>query len=413
MALKVFENIGELLSLEGAARKDGRRIVEADLSIVEDAALVAENGRLVWVGEKSKLPAEIRAQKPEVVSLEGKTVLPAFVEPHTHLIFAGDRSEEFEWRMQGQSYQEISAKGGGILSTVKRTRAASEAQMLEIAQPRADRFLAQGVTLLEAKSGYGLDLDTELRLLRAARKIQGPQVVTTYLGPHSRSPDFPDLGAYVQFIIDKVLPEIAREKLADRADIYIEKGFYDLELGRRYFEAVARLGLPLTAHVEQLSEFGGTDLALQFKPQSVDHLVYVNENTVRQLAQSATTAVLLPASDFYLKMRYPPARALIDGGARVALSTDFNPGTSPTQDLSFVGVLARIEMKMTLAEVIAAWTYGGASALGYAHELGSLERGKRADFSVFDGSWRELFYSVGHHPLSKVFRNADEAVFRK
>jgi imidazolonepropionase len=413
MALKVFENIDELLSLTGAARKDGRRIVESDLSIVKDAAIVTENGLIAWLGEKSKLPAEILAQRPEVISLEGKTVLPAFVEPHTHLIFAGDRSEEFEWRMQGQSYQEISAKGGGILSTVKQTRAASDERLLEIAQKRADRFLAQGVALLEVKSGYGLDFDTELRILRAARKIQGPQVVTTYLGPHSRSPDFPDLAAYTQFIIDKVLPEVVREKLADRADIYIEKGFYDLELGRRYFEAVARFGLPITAHVEQLSEFGGTDLALQFKPQSVDHLVYLNENTIQQLSKSSTTAVLLPASDFYLKMRYPPARALIDGGARVALSTDFNPGTSPTQDLSFVGVLARIEMKMSLAEVITAFTYGGASALGYAHKLGSLERGKRADFSVFDGSWRELFYSVGHHPLSKLFRNADEAVFRK
>lgn len=413
MSLKVFENIGELLSLQGVARKDGRNISEADLSITKDAAMVVDNGRLVWVGQRNDLPSDIKNKNPNIISLENRTVLPALIEPHTHLIFAGDRSEEFEWRMQGQTYQEISAKGGGILSTVRATRAATDKQLLDIAQKRADKFLAQGISLLEVKSGYGQDLETELRILRAAHKIQGPQVVTTYLGPHSRSPEFPDLPSYTQFIVDEVLPKVTAEKLADRADIYIEKGFYDLELARHYFEAVQKLGLPVTAHVEQLSEFGGTDLALQFEPQSVDHVVYINKETIAKLAKMKTTAVLLPASDMYLKMRYPPARELMDGGAKVALSTDFNPGTSPTQDLSLVGVLARIEMKMTLAEVIAAFTFNAASALGFAQELGSLEPGKRADFAVFDGNWRELFYSIGHHPLSKLFISANEVFFRK
>lgn len=411
MSVKVFENIGELLTLAGAARKEGRHVLESDLSIIKDAAIVVDSGRIQWVGERCNLPADIK--NPNTISCEGKTVLPAFVEPHTHLIFAGDRYEEFEWRMQGQSYQEISAKGGGILSTVRATRAATDKQLLDIAQKRADRFLAQGVSLLEVKSGYGQDLETELRILRTARKLQGPKIVTTYLGPHSRSPEFPDLQSYTSFVIDEVLPKVIAEKLADRADIYIEKGFYDLDLGRRYFEAVTKMGLPVTAHVEQLSEFGGTELALQFHPQSVDHVVYINNQTIQRLAKMPATAVLLPASDMYLKMRYPPARELIDSGAKVALSTDFNPGTSPTQDLSLVGVLARIEMKMTLAEVIAAFTINAASALGYAQQLGSIEPGKYADLAVFDGNWRELFYSVGHHPLSKLFISANEVFFRK
>jgi imidazolonepropionase len=405
--LKVFENIGDLLTLEGASRKGGRKVTEADLSIVKDAILVCVDGRVAWTGTKAQYSPKVLepfgGDAAEHVDLGGRTVIPGFVECHTHLIFAGNRAHEFEWRMQGQTYQEISAKGGGILSTVKETRKADEAELLALAQTRAEKFLRQGVTTLEVKSGYGLDLETEIKCLRAARKIQGPEVVTTYLGAHSRSPDFPDLNSYMDFMLETVLPKVAAEKLADRVDIYIEKGFYDLELARRYFKKCRELGLAITAHVEQLSLFGGTGLALEFAPQSVDHVVYIDEPTIERLASSETTAVLLPASDFYLKMRYPPARALLDRGARTALSTDYNPGTSPTQDLSLVGVLARIEMKMTLPEVLTSLTLNAASALGRSQDLGSLTRNKLCNFNVLDGSWSELFYSVGHHPVSEVF----------
>lgn len=408
-SFKVFEDIYEILSLQGAAQKGGRRIKEGDLSIIENAALVAVDGIIRWVGPKAQLSSELLksfGQEPEFISLKNRCVLPAFSEAHTHLIFAGSRAHEFEWRMQGQTYQEISNKGGGILSTVKATREASEEVLLALAQKRADRFVEQGVTLLEVKSGYGQDLETEIKSLKVARQIKGPQVVTTYLGPHSRSPDHPDLESYMRRICTEILPRVAKEKLADRADIYIEKGFYTTQLAREYFETLKSLNIPATAHVEQLSEFGGTDLALQFTPQSVDHLVYVNASTIAAIAGMETTAVLLPTSDFYLKMKYPPARALIDAGARVALSTDFNPGTSPTQDLSLTGVLARIEMKMSLCEVIAAFTVGGASALGKQNELGSIEPGKRCDFITLDGGWRDLFYSVGHHPVDSVWKSA-------
>jgi imidazolonepropionase len=410
--IRVFEDIGELLTLDGAERKGGRQVKESDLSSVHDAVMVCVDGRVKWIGRRADFHSELLRpfggeRDAESVSLGGRTVLPGFVECHTHLVFAGDRSSEFEWRLQGQTYQEISAKGGGILSTVRETRAASRAVLQGLAQARADVFCRQGVTCLEVKSGYGLDLDTEIRSLQVAALLQGPRVVKTYLGAHSRSPDFPDLALYMKEMIDVVLPRIAREGLADRVDIYIEKGFYDLELARAYLQKATDLGLPVTAHTEQLSESGGTDLVLDFEPQSVDHLVYLNEAALTRLARSRTTAVLLPASDFYLKMRYPPARSLIDGGACVALSTDFNPGTSPTQDLSLVGVLARLEMKMTLAEVLCAYTLGAAAALGKGSELGSLTPGKYCDFSVLDGSWRELFYSVGHHPVQEVYRSGE------
>jgi imidazolonepropionase len=404
---KIFEDIAELLSLEGAAAKAGRRIGEADLSIIQDAAMVSVGGEIKWIGRRDDLNPQIvnsLGQDPEHISLGGRTVMPAFVEPHTHLVFGGSRAHEFEWRMQGQTYQEISAKGGGILSTVKATRAMDEDDLLKLAQARADRFVAQGVTLLEVKSGYGQDSETEIKSLKVARRIQGPDVVTTYLGPHSRSPEHPDLESYMRQICNEVLPRIAREKLADRADIYIEKGFYSTDLARDYFEALKAVNLPFTAHVEQLSDFGGTALALDYHPQSVDHVVYIGPEVIARLAKSETTAVLLPTSDFYLKMRYPPARALIDAGARVALSTDFNPGTSPTQDLGFVGVLARLEMKMSLCEVISAFTLGGAYSLGRYKDLGSLQVGKRCDFVVLDGVWRDIFYSVGHHPVNSVWK---------
>ena len=398
--LKVFVDIPELLTLSSAAQKSARSVTESDLSIVQDAAMVCRDGRIEWIGARNDLPA----WPAEQVSLGGRVVMPAFVEPHTHLVFAGSRAHEFEWRMQGQTYQEISAKGGGISSTVQATRQASQADLLALAQKRADVFLRQGVGLLEVKSGYGQDSAAELKSLRVARQLRGPDVVTTYLGPHSRSPEHADLASYMRSICDDVLPQVVREKLADRADIYIEKGFYGLDLAKVYFAKLRELGLPVTAHVEQLSDTGGTALAMDFAPQSVDHLVYISEPVIKRLGVSETTAVLLPASDFYLKMRYPPARELIAAKARVALSTDFNPGTSPTQDLSLVGVLARIEMKMTLPEVLVAFTLGGAYALGRSADYGSLEVGKRCDFVALNAGWRELFYSVGHHPVDSLWK---------
>ncbi len=408
----VFENIGEILTLNGAQLKGGRRINEADLSIINNGVMACADGRIVWIGSQDKfnlkdLQSWGDHKKAQFIDLKGKSVLPGFVECHTHLVFAGNRSHEFEWRMQGQTYQEIAAKGGGILSTVKDTRKASFSDLLNLAQKRTQRFVDQGVTCLEVKSGYGLDLNTEIKCLQVAGALSGPRIVRTYLGAHARSPDYPDLKEYNRVMLNEILPQIAAEKYAERVDIYIEKGFFDLELAREYLQKASQLGLHIVAHSDQLSDFGGTDLALEFSPQSVDHAVYVNDRTIQRLSQSGTVGVLLPASDFYLKMRYPPARAMIEAGVCVAISTDFNPGTSPTQDLSFVGLLARMEMKMTLAEVICAYTFGAAKALGKSQDCGSLDVGKYCDFSVLNGSWQELFYSVGHHPVEAVYRSGE------
>jgi imidazolonepropionase len=406
-ALKIFTGISQLVSMGGAAKRQGRRIRESDLGLMSDAALVSLDGKIKWVGPKAELSPRLIQEcggslPTEETDLGGLCVMPGLVECHTHLVFAGDRSQEFEWRIQGQTYQEIAAKGGGIRHTVDSTRKASEEELLSLAQIRADRFVRQGVTTLEIKSGYGLDLLTELRLLRVAKAVIGPHVVTTYLGPHSRAPETPDFDQYIEVICREMLPRLPG--LADRVDIYIENGFFTPAQAERYLGASKDLGLQVTAHVEQLSDSGGAEACLQFQPQSLDHLVYASDDLIRKLGQSETTAVLLPVSDLYLRMQYPRARAMIDQGVRVALSTDFNPGTSPTQDLSLVGVLARLQMQMTLPEVISALTIGSAHALNLQNECGSLEPGKWSDFVVLDGSWRELFYSVGHHPVKQVYR---------
>jgi imidazolonepropionase len=412
--VKVYTDIGELLTLEAAVTKDGRHIVETDLSSIHDAVMVSASGKVAWTGAKSKFNSSILQQwgdpaKAETISLSGRTVLPAFVEPHTHLIFAGNRAHEFEWRIQGKTYQEIAAHGGGIRFTVEQTRKASREELQGLAQTRADRFLRQGVTTLEIKSGYGLDLETEVRSLQVARAVKGPRIVSTYLGAHSRSPDFKDLDSYLKDICERVMPRISAENLADRVDIYVEGGFFTTDQLKTYFACAEKFGLGVTAHVEQLSDSGGIEAALPFAPQSVDHAVFASDSAIAKLAKSKTTAVLLPTSDFYLRMQYPRARAMIEAGVRVALSTDFNPGTSPTQDLSLVGVLARLEMKMSLPEVITAYTLGAAYALGLSAECGSLTQGKRCDFSILEGSWRDLFYAVGAHPIAQVFKDGEPA----
>ena len=404
----LFTHITEALTLAGAAQKNGRKPLPQDLSPIQNPVIAVVNGRIAWLGPaKSFNKAERRKvfgqRAVEKIDLGGRTLLPGFVEAHTHLLFAGDRQQDFEARNQGVSYQEIAARGGGIRSTMTATRNASPKALLALGQKRVDRFVRQGVTTLEVKSGYGLDLNSEIKLLKVARQLKGPEVIATFLGPHSLPPEFKTYDHYLDYLENQVLPQVARQKLAERVDIFMEQGFFSLAHGEKWFLAAKKLGFKLVAHTDQLTAGGGSRLSLRHQALSVDHAVHLQAEEIKLLGASQTTAVLLPTSDFYLKVAYPNARKLIDAGARVALATDFNPGTSPSQDLSLVGVLARLEMKMTLAEVLVAYTYNGAAALDRQSQVGSLEIGKRADFVVIDGSWSELFYEVGYHPVHSIW----------
>jgi imidazolonepropionase len=404
----MLEKIGCLLTLQGAALKQGRRVQEADLGILEKPSLIFADGVIQWIGPHSKIPKEFFQKKIKTIKASDWTILPGFVEGHTHSIFAGSRSAEFEMRQNGKTYQQIAAQGGGILSTVKATRAASEQSLLTSTQARVDEFTRQGVSTLEIKTGYALDLKNEIKCLQLLKKITGPEIVSTYLGAHAIPPEFKSETDYLQFMTEKVLPIVASKKLAERVDIFIEKGFFSVDSSRIFLQKAQALGLQITIHADQLSLSGGTELAIDLRALSADHVIQLQEKQIQKISRSEMTAVLLPAVDLYMRCAYPPARKLIEAGARVALATDFNPGTCPTQDLSLVGLLARLEMKMTLPEVISAYTVGASYALNRSQSSGSLEFNKHASFLCTKKSWTDLFYSVGSSSTELVYSRGKE-----
>lgn len=406
MSLLLFRDISQLLTLSPAAQKMGRHIQEPDLGRIEKACLLVQNGKVIYAGSQKKLPKALLKKMPKEISLNGAQVLPGFIECHTHFVFAGSRAAEFELRNQGVSYQEIAARGGGILSTMELTRSAPAAKLLQSSQVRANEYVTQGVTTLEGKSGYALNLKDELKCLEVMTKIKGPRVISTFLGAHAKPPEFETYEAYLDFLAESVLPKVKKKNLASRVDIFIENGFFPAEAGKRYLKTAKDLGFEVVVHADQLSLSGGSEVALQLSAISADHVIQIDDSLVHKFAKSEITAVLLPSADLYMKCAYPPARKLIDAGARVALATDYNPGSCPSQDLSLVGLLARLEMKMTLPEVLSAYTVGAAHALNLHDEIGSLCAGKSADFVVLNCEWTELFYSIGKNPADQVYRAA-------
>lgn len=397
----VFRGIGRLVTLRGAAAKGARRVTAEDLSIIDAAALVADGGgKIKWLGPEAQLPSEYSTGR--IHELGGATVIPALVECHTHLVFAGDRAGEFERRNRGETYQSIAAAGGGILASVRATRAASLEELVRLAQKRVDRYVSQGVGTIETKSGYGLTVESETKMLRAAKKLTRARIVSTFLGAHAIAPEFSSAEEYVAYLMREALPVVASEKLASRVDVFLEKGYFEAPVARRYLEAARARGFDLAVHADQLTLAGGADTAVELGARSAEHLVQIGPPEIAKLAASETTCVLLPSADLYMDCPYPPARALIDRGARVAIATDFNPGSSPSQDVSLVGVLSRVRMKMSFPETLAAYTIGAAYALGLEGLVGSLEIGKSCDFAVLDGSLDELFLEVGRSPVSGV-----------
>lgn len=406
MAELLVTQIGEILTMAPAMKKEGRHIVEEDLGIARNQAMYIEKGRIQWMGSQKKIPKTLAKQKKlKEISVQGQTLLPGLVECHTHLVFAGNRAFEFELRNQGKSYQEIARRGGGILSTMKQTRALPLKVLIEESQKKVDRFVAQGVTTLEIKSGYALDKKNEIKCLQVTKALKGPRIVSTFLGAHAKPPEFETYGAYLDYLQSQVLPLVKKQKLSNRVDIYVENGFFGFEESRRFLKHAQEMGFEIVIHADQFTLSGGSELGLDLKALSVDHVIQVKEKQIQKLAKSQVTCVLLPAADLYMKCNYPPARKLIDAGARVALATDFNPGTSPTQDVNLVGLLARLEMKMSLPETLAAYTVGAAHALRLQEEVGSLELGKSADFLCVNADWKQLFYSVGQRDATFVYQS--------
>ena len=409
--LHLFDEIGTVCTMQGAAEKKGRRVTKADLGLIHDGAMVTDEGRLIWIGKAAELPNELKPLRDHskmCTRLKGRAVIPGLIECHTHLIYAGNRTTEFERRLQGESYQSIAASGGGILATVLATRAANLDELIEMGQVRANRFLRQGVTTLEIKSGYGLTVDSELKILRAAGNIKGPRIVRTFLGAHAIPKEALSADHYLDQLILEAFPMIKNEGLAERVDIFIERGYFSVDQGRRYLRAARDLGFQLAVHADQLTSSGGAALAVELKAHSAEHLLQIDDQEINLLAASDVTCVLLPTSDLYMDCQFPPARSLLDAGARVAVATDMNPGTSPSQDLALSGLLARLKMQMSWPEVMAAYTVGAAHALGLEREIGSLTVGRVCDFCVIDGHLEELFLEAGRMPIRSVYRSGVE-----
>jgi imidazolonepropionase len=366
--------------------------------------VIIQNEKIQWVGQSSDLPPV--PPNAEVLDATGKVVLPGFVDSHTHLVFAGSRQNEFEQRLQGRTYQEIAASGGGINATVQQVRRASKKELKESARRRLQRLLSFGVTTVEIKSGYGLNLKDELKCLEVVAELnqEDPwELVATFMGAHAVPPEYRDnREGYLRLVLDQMLPEVARRRLAEFCDVFCEEGAFTLEEAERILIRASELGLRGKIHADELSPLGGAELASRLGAISADHLLCITEAGIETLSRSQTVATLLPGTAFFLGLNYAPARELIQAGVPVALASDCNPGTCPTENLPLIGSLACTQMKMLPAEVVSALTLNAAAAIGRSNRLGSIEVGKQADLIICDiPDYRQLFYHFG---VSHVWR---------
>ena len=375
---------------------------------IREAALAVRAGRIVWLGRRVDLPADLQAV--ETIDGGGAWITPGLIDCHTHIVYAGNRSGEFEARLNGATYAEIARSGGGILSTVRATRAASEDELIRASEPRVRALLSEGVTTLEIKSGYGLDLDTERKLLRAARRIGRDLPVTvrtTFLGAHAVPPEFSGRAdAYVDEVCERMLPALVGEGLVDAVDAFCESIGFTPAQTERVFRAAARLGIPVKLHAEQLSDQGGAALVARYGGASADHLEYLSEDGIAALRRSGTIAVLLPGAFYVLReTRVPPVDALRAADVKMAVATDCNPGTSPMTSLLLGMNMACTLFRLTPLEALAGTTSVAARALGMQADIGTLEVGKLADFVLWDVERpADLSYAIGFNPCRSVVR---------
>jgi imidazolonepropionase len=381
----------------------------AALTVRPGAVVRCDNGRIAFIGEEGEHQRHF-GDIDEVLEADGGCVLPGFVDPHTHPVWAGSREDEFDRRMMGETYMDIARSGGGINSTVRATRAARSKELLSTTLDRLDRFLIHGTTTIEAKSGYGLDLETERRMLeviRDADRLHPVDLHPTWMAAHEIPPEHrhePEV--WVQRLIDEIHPELARAGLAEAVDVFCEEGVFNLEQTRRLLADADAHGWRIHLHADELTPLGGANLAVELGALSADHLMCVTPEGISALARSETVAVLLPGTSFFLRSPWAPARALVDAGCAVALATDCNPGSSPTESMPIILALATLGMGLGVAEAITAATLNAAAALNRAEEIGSIETGKSADLIVLEApTHHHLVYHFGVNPVRHVVKN--------
>ncbi|HVF59716.1 MAG TPA: imidazolonepropionase [Thermoanaerobaculia bacterium] len=407
----LIENLAEVATPEGAGPRRG--VEQGRVRRLPGAEVLCRDGRIAFVGPREERE-RVYGPLPEAERLDGRggTLVPGFVDPHTHLPWAGSREEEFAQRLAGKTYQEIAAAGGGILSTVAATRRASEEELAAGARRRLDRMLAHGTTTAEAKSGYGLSREDELKQLRALRRAAAAhpvEVLPTLLAAHEVPPEHRNPGGrarYLDLICEEIVPAAAAEGLARFCDVFCERGIFSPQESRRVLEAGVRHGLAPRLHADEFEDSGGALLAAELKALSADHLIAVSPRGVEALAAAGVTAVLLPGTSFFLmKHRWAPARRLIEAGVPVALATDCNPGSSHTESMPMVVTLAVFELRLSVEEALTAATLNAACALGLGAEIGSIEPGKRADLLLLDApNLLHLAYHFGVNPVAAVVK---------
>src|SRR6056297_468304 len=402
----LIKNISQLVKVGDSSPKVGPQMGE--LEVIDDAYLVINDGKIVDFGKSKFLNNEYKFAK--VLDVQKKVVLPGFIDPHTHFVFAGDRSEEFKMRLKGIPYIDILKKGGGILSTVKATREISFNKLLEISSKRLDAFLSYGVTTLEGKSGYGLDKKTEIKQLQVMdqlNKREDIDIISTYLGAHAVPKEYEnDSDSYVDYIIKEVIPLLADENLAEFCDVFCDEGAFNYQQSKKLLKFAAELDFELKIHADEIINTGAAQLAGELKAVSADHLLKTSKKGLTSLKKNNVIAVLLPLTAFSLQEEYADARKMIEMGIPVALATDLNPGSSYSQSIPLLLSLAVMYMNMSPEEAINALTINAACALNKEKEVGSIEIGKKADLLIIDAPhYNHLFYNFSVNLVQKVFKN--------
>ena len=415
-----IKNAAQLITMKGHSAKPAQKNAMRELNIIENGSLLAKDGKIIALGKHEDLLQQYKNEIAEAKHIDAanKIVTPGLIDPHTHLVHAGTRENEYAMRLGGKTYMEIMNAGGGIHATTRATKEASFEQLYEESRQRLDTFLEYGVTTVEAKSGYGLTLEHELKQLEVAKKLNEAHsidIISTFMGAHAvpiDEKDNPD--AFVDRVINEMIPEVAKRGLAVFNDVFCERGVFTPEQSRRILNAGKEHGLIPKIHADEIEPYGGAELAAEAGAISADHLLKASDEGIRQMADKDVIGVLLPGTAFFLMAAFAPARKMIDSGVPVALSTDANPGSSPTISLQFIMNLGCLKMGMTPEEVLTATTINAAHAIGRADRIGSLEIGKQADIAIFNvPNYLMLSYKYGMNHIDTVIKGGETVVLNK
>ncbi|MFH1934783.1 MAG: imidazolonepropionase [Pseudomonadota bacterium] len=406
----IIKNASQLVTCSGFEAKCGKDM--SDLQIINDGAVVIEQGIIRAVGKTGDTISDFDESRFSVIDARGKAVLPGLVDSHTHFVFGGYRAEEFSWRLRGDSYMQIMERGGGILNTVLATRKATKHELTETGRKRLDSMLSFGVTTVEGKSGYGLDHDTELKQLEVMAELDNGHpidIVRTFLGAHAVTKDYKGReDIYIDYLIDRVMPEVAERKLAEFCDVFCEKNVFSVEQARRLLSRAKEMGFKLKIHADEIVQLGGAELAAELDAVSADHLLQASDKGIHDMAEKGIVATLLPGTALSLREPYARGRYMIDNNCAVALATDLNPGSCFSESIPLIFALATLNMDMTIEETITALTINGAAAIDRADAIGSLDINKKGDVIVLEfPSYEFMPYHIGVSTVEKVIKDGN------